>query len=336
MKILKVLLISLLLINQRIMIGSEESDSSDSDGFGFSGWIKKPPINFLITGEQIELNAAFHLGRISNTFTGEARDALVADMPLLDDFIDQNDTKFRDALCAQTVALVQQKSIILAEDLEPKYYRQRRSKIKQVDLAATEYPCLEYLRSRESGDLYQMDPELAGVAVLHDQKKAIDELNTQLLLIENATSTALQQTCNTGLARRVLAKCAGNPHAFHAGCIKQALKYKSQCPTCLTAAGKKDLRFDPKYKKGESCDICLEEIKPSSVAAAAGAEVITAGAMAGAGGASAGASASAGTSASASPIRIRQRKTGDYQDGSRSAEPSRGRRFRHDEREDLA
>lgn len=332
MKALKILLVSLLLLSKQIVFCGEESTSGDSDGE--SEWFKKPTINFLITEEDIDLDAAFHFSRIANKFSEKARDTLVTDMPALAESIDQTDAQFREELCNQTLAVVKQESVVLAEDLKAQYYRQKRSKIRLVDPATTEHNTKLYLRSGETGQLYQSDTELEGIAILYDQKRVKDELNNKLLLIDSATSGTLQQVPTTGLLRYILTKCIGEPHAFHSSCIKQALEYKKQCPTCLTVACKKELRFDPVYKKGEGCDICLQEIKPLPITTAINIETATDGVMAGAGSASEGASASS-AAAAVPPISFSQRRASEYQYSGRSNSRPRGRKHRRDEREDL-
>ena len=105
-----------------------------------------------------------------------------------------------------------------------------------------------------------------------------------------------------GKSRNILSSCPVE-HAFHLGCIKNALdNCGSRCPLCLTPATRESIKFNPSYKMGETCAICHDTIAPSPVVAPVGshfrsAAVVSAGSgMAGSGTGAGGATTTPATS----------------------------------------
>lgn len=270
MNVLRVFLILNLFLLNRASFSSDE-------------WIGKPVFGQLISYfkaySNIQLSVESLLPRDLST---KHRLNIIKSVPDLQPFprIDSaSDTEFVDKVKKEVVDAAMNRSMVLLSNLNRACYEQRvvENNIQLRKMADGENltdptggsVVRTYWKNFHSNLFYDIDEETSECHVGYNpdeiRRRVAESAKLIAKVVMPVEVSRIEKECNetyAGRARYTLDTCA-NTHSFHSGCIKKAHTVDSRCPTCRVGFTKRDLKFNPSYKTGEECAICMDPIVPT-------------------------------------------------------------------------
>jgi len=248
-----------------------------------SEWIRDPKFGHLVDQETAVADTTFNVSKLfPDDLTRKAREQIVGKLPEIivgPGELEGTTRRFAGTIKDQMVNLALQKALVCTDDLTKDTYQQSFIKHKKrfkIRKSGEEADTKTYWQDEEKGVFYDLGEGVEDARIGYDVDKLKKEVNALIApispIIRNAEITKrieLEKDVKyTGRARYVLSNCVENL-AYHSGCIRSCLDSIGRCPGhCRQNATKKNLQFNPDYKTGEKCAICLDDIKPVAAAKA--------------------------------------------------------------------
>lgn len=247
-------------------------------------WINKPKFGQLVDQGTAVADTTFNLSKLfPDDLTKKTKEQIVKKLPEIvvePAELEGTTRRFVGTIKDQMVNLALQKALVCTEELTKDTYQQSFSKSKKrFKIRKSEEESDDarvYWQDKAEGVFYSLGEGVEDAKVGYDVDKLKKEVNalvapiSQIIRrVENDKLTELEKDVkHTGRARYVLSNCAESL-AYHSGCIRLCLDNTGRCPGhCRQNATKKNLQFNPDYKAGETCAICLDDIKPVAAAKA--------------------------------------------------------------------